>query len=395
MKVANPEKDMSRYDLRMLFSRTHNTQKSVLSVYLNVDQSQSRNLNRAFEVQFRKMATDLRKRLSDAGERERFTAAIHHIQDFMKAFSPTDKGIALFYDASDNFFWHQALGFDVTNQIRWGRELFLQPLAAAMDELESCGIVLVDRTKLRFFILSLGTTEEIARDNRDEKRVRHIKTSGFDNPDSSSHIQRKADNQIRSNLRQWVRDLDAFVKARRLRRLILAGTSEITTELRQMMPARLGSFVIGEIDLAIKATVQQVSSAAKAVESKYEQGTEVEKVQKVITSAAKDGKAVTGLARALKAVNSNRVWELIYAAGFQSPGSECPKCSALFPARPTRCSLCGTRPEAVDDVVERAVEHALRHQAKIEVVTAQGAAALKSAGGIGAFLKTRTGTLAS
>jgi peptide subunit release factor 1 (eRF1) len=50
---------------------------------------------------------------------------------------------------------------------------------------------------------------------------------------------------------------------------------------------------------------------------------------------------------------------------------------------------------AVKDVVERAVEHALRKKAKIEVVTADASAALKSAGSIGAFLKTRTGTMAT
>jgi peptide chain release factor subunit 1 len=386
---------MSRYDLSLLFSRTHSAQKSVVSVYLDVDQSKPRNLNRRFERQLKKMAADLKEKLSGVGERERFSAAMHHIQDFITAYSPTDKGIVLFCDAIDDFFWHQAVGFDVVDQIRWGRELFLQPLAAAMDELESCGIVLLDRTKLRLFVLSLGHIEEVAMEKRDGKRVRHIKTSGFNNADSSSHIQRKADNQIRANVREWVRELEQFVKARRLHRLILAGTAEIIAELRKMLPARLGSFVIGQLNLPIKATARQIASAAKTVEATYERGTELEKVQRIITSAATNGKAVKGLAAALKAVNSKRVWELIYSAGYQAPGYECWNCSALFPKRATRCSLCGARLVAVDDVVERAVEHALRNQAKIEVVNAEGATALKSAGGIGAFLKTRTGTLAS
>ena len=107
----------------------------------------------------------------------------------------------------------------------------------------------------------------------------------------------------------------------------------------------------------------------------------------------KKGKAVVGLGRTLKAVNSDRVWELIYSGGFLSPGYECPKCSALFSARPTRCSYCSSRLLPVGDVVERAVEHALRKHAKIEVVTGEASATLKTAGGIGAFLKTRTGTL--
>jgi peptide subunit release factor 1 (eRF1) len=57
-----------------------------------------------------------------------------------------------------------------------------------------------------------------------------------------------------------------------------------------------------------------------------------------------------------------------------------------------RFILAGT-PEVVENVVERAVEHALRNGAKIEVVTGNAAAGLRAGGGIGAFLKTRTGTL--
>jgi len=386
---------MNRLDLSLLFSRAHSGQRSVLSVYLNVDQSQARNLNRGFETQLRKMATGVRKQLADTADRERFSAAMHHIQDFIAAYTPADQSVVLFYDTIDEFFWHQELRLAVTDQIRWDRELFLQPLAAAMDQLESCGVVLIDRAKLRFFILSLGEIEEIAGEDNTAKRVRHIKTSGFDNPASSSHIQRKADNQIRANLRGWIKNLDELVKAKRLHRLILAGTPEMTAELRNLLPARLALCVIGEVEMSMSATPKQVLSAAAPLAAKYERETELEKVNKVITSAARKGKAVVGLGHTLKAINSDRVWELIYAGGYLSPGYECPQCSALFSVRATRCVYCGARTQAVKDVVERAVEHALRKQAKIEMVTADASTALKSAGGIGAFLKTRTGTLAS
>jgi peptide subunit release factor 1 (eRF1) len=156
---------------------------------------------------------------------------------------------------------------------------------------------------------------------------------------------------------------------------------------------RLALSVIGETDISMKVNTREVLSATAAMAKTYERETELEKVKRVITSAAKNGKAVVGLGRTLKAVNSGRVWELIYSGGFLSPGYECPGCSALFTARATRCPYCGSRPQTVRDVVERAVEHALRKQAKIEVVTADASAALAQAGGIGAFLKTRTGTI--
>lgn len=384
---------MNRYDLSLLFSRAHSAQRSVLSVYLNVDQSQAENLNRGFEKQLKKMASGVRRQLTDAGDRDWFSMAIHHIQDFIAAYHPVAKAVVLFYDVIDEFFWYQELGFAVTDQLRWDRELFLQPLANAMDQLESYGVVLADRSKLRFFVVSLGEIEEVIRDEGNGKRVRHIKTAGMDNADSSSRIQRKADNQIRENLRRLIKEADEVVKARRLNRLVLAGTPEITKELRNMLSARLALRVIGEIDISMSAPASRVLSATKKLAEKHERDTELEKVNKIITSAAKNGKAVVGLARTLKAINSGRVWELIYVGGFLAQGYECSKCSALFSARPTRCPYCASRIQAVEDVVERAVEHALRKQAKVEVVTADASAALKAAGGIGAFLKTRTGTV--
>jgi peptide subunit release factor 1 (eRF1) len=113
----------------------------------------------------------------------------------------------------------------------------------------------------------------------------------------------------------------------------------------------------------------------------------------VLTTSAKTDKAVVGLVPVLEAVNSGRVWELIYSAGLQSSGFECTECFALFQARPPACTYCGSRVASVPNVVEHAVEHAIRKHSRVEVVTGDASSMLGSAGGIGAFLKTRTKTV--
>jgi peptide subunit release factor 1 (eRF1) len=187
--------------------------------------------------------------------------------------------------------------------------------------------------------------------------------------------------------------MEKLAKARKLHRFVLAGKKEITAELRNLLPTRLAWTVIGEADIAATATKTNIFAVVQPIAEKYERETEVEKVEKIVTSAAKNGKAVVGLGRTLRAVNDDRVWELVYSGGFLLPGYECPKCSALFSARRTRCPYCDSRILAVSNVVERAVEHAVRRKAKVEVVTGEASAKLKEAGGIGAFLKTRTGTI--
>lgn len=278
----------------------------------------------------------------------------------------------------------------MTNQIRWDRELFLQPVANALDQLEDYGIVLVDRTKLRLFLVQQDKIEELANEEISGKRTRHVKSTGPDHAESSDHNQRRADNQIRANLREVVGKVDEFVKANRARRLILAGTPEILAELRRLLPSRLLLNVIADTPLAMETSPAKVLAAAQPLAEAYERSTEIEKVSGIVTGAAKKQKVVVGLGPTLQAINSGRVWELIYSAGSHAPGFECRECAALFSLEPASCTFCNASVQPVGNVIERAVEHALRHKAKVEMVTGEASAALDTAGGIGALLKTRT-----
>jgi peptide subunit release factor 1 (eRF1) len=100
---------------------------------------------------------------------------------------------------------------------------------------------------------------------------------------------------------------------------------------------------------------------------------------------------VIGLAHTLYALNQRRVWQLVYADAFHAPGYECTKCAALFSTDATSCSFCGSVVRPIEDVVECAVDHAVRRGARIEVIRGEEAeSSLMNAGGIGAFLRTRT-----
>jgi peptide chain release factor subunit 1 len=384
---------MAKNELQSLFSRPERLKPSALSVYLNVDQSQQANLNRGFETQFNDMTLAIQNTIRDPLEVDRFASAVRHIRDFVSIYQPRARGLAMFFDTSDRFFWYRELDFPVLNEARWDSALFSQPLANAVDQFERYGVVLVDREHLRLLAVFLGEIEECGTKEFGPGRTRHIKTSGTDNIGSADQLQRKADEQIRANLRHAVMFVDSFVQTRRVGRLLLAGTPEITAALRELLPKRLSPLVVGAVDLAINASVAEVLAATQPVATEYERNTELQIVNTLLTAAAKTEKAVVGLGGTLKAVNSNRVWELIYSGAFSSPGFECPKCSALFSVEEAQCPFCGGPVDVVSNVIERTVEHALRKGAKVEIVTGKAAASLDSAGGIGAFLKTRTASI--
>jgi hypothetical protein len=381
-------------DLRTLALRPEREENTVLTVYLDVDQSQQANLNRGFEKQLKDMLTSVRDNIRDDRERKAFAMASGRVEDFVARYHVGARGLAIVSDASDGYFWGEETDFPIRSQIRWGREVFVGPLAVAADEYERVDIVLLDRSNFRLFSMFLGEVEEHIQEGSSHRKVRHIKTVGMDHLGSASHVQRRAARQIRLNLRYVAKDMDLMVEQRGVRRIILAGSPEITTELRSVLPKRLQSQVIGTVDLAAMATIEEIRNAAAPLAEKFERDAEEKLVQDLVTSAAKSTRVVIGLEHTLHALNQRRIWQLVYAEGFHSTGYECPGCVALFSVETPSCSLCGSVVTPIEDVIERAVDHAVRKGARVEVIRSEEAeSSLMNAGGIGAFLRTRTKTV--
>jgi peptide chain release factor subunit 1 len=378
-------------DVQVLGSRPERQENAVLTIYLDVDQSQQPNLNRGFEKQLKDMLAGIRATIGNDAEMKSFDIASKRVEDFVAGYHPKARGLGIVADVSDVYFWAQQIAFPIRNQIRWGREVLLGPLAAALDEYERVGIVLLDRANVRLFTIFLGEVEEHIHEGFDHRKVRHIKTVGTDHLGSASRVQRKADEEVRLNLRHFAKDIDDMLEQYGMRRIILAGSLEVTNELRSILPKRLASKVIGTLDLAITSNLEEVQGAAAPLAEKFERVTEEKLVNDLITSAAKSPRVVIGIERTLYALNQRRIWQFVYAEGFHSKGYECPKCGALFSVETASCSFCGSAVNFVEDVVERAIDHAVRRGMKVEVVRGEeGESSLMNAGGIGAFLRTRT-----
>ena len=377
-------------DIRILAQRPERAENSVLTLYLDVDQSRQANLNRGFEKQLKDMLVSVRDTIKTENEMTAFETVSRHVHDFASQYHPGARGLAVVSDEADRFFWSEEVDFPIQNQIRWGREVFVQPLAIAIDEYERVGIVLLNRANLRLFTMFLGEVEEHIREEFDHRKVRHTKTVGTDHLGSASQAQRKADEQIRLNLRRIVKDIDWMLAQHGVRRIILAGSPELTAELRKILPKRLASLLIDTVNIATSATSAEIRTATAPIAEKFERETEGLLVTDLLTSAAKSDRVVIGLGHTLQALNQGRVWQLVYADGFHSIGYECRRCATLFSLETPSCPFCSSTSDRIEDVVERAVDHAIRKGAKIEVIrNVEAESSLVNAGGIGAYLRTR------
>jgi peptide subunit release factor 1 (eRF1) len=382
---------MNTSDLHKLRSRSLKPDCRVLTVYLNVDQSQPDNMNRRFQERLKQMTLAVRGAVPNAAELGKLTKAVHRVSDFVSAYNGSARTLIVISDECDGFLWHTELATAMNEDIRWNRQAFLEPLARALDTFEKCAIVLLDKNNMRLFTAFLGGIDEVAYQHFGPAEVRHIKTAGADHLCSSSRLQRHADEQIRANLRQMIGRIESVVNSEKINRLILAGTPDITAALRDLFPKRLTLRVIGTIDIGMNATASDVLAATQPIADRYEQAVDLEAANSVVTAARKGERAVAGLGHTLKAMNSDRVWELVYSAGFSTPGYECAQCAALFSILSATCHYCGGKLIPVANIVECAVNRAFANGAKIEAVNGEAAEVLSPAGGIAAFLKTRTG----
>jgi peptide subunit release factor 1 (eRF1) len=267
----------------------------------------------------------------------------------------------------------------------------IEPLVAAARENECVGIAVLDRARLRLLTKFLGQLREHIAEEFDHRAVRHTKTVGMNSLGAASHTHERADEQIRLNLQQVIHEIDLLVARQSVRHLVLAGSTDIVAKLKTSLPKRLASLVIGTADIATNATGDQIMSVVNSLTRNFVGERENATVRELVTLAEKGAPVVIGFARTLDAANQGRIWKLVCADHRDIPGYECTICTALFSSNCGSCSFCGSPLRPVRDVVERAIARVSRNGTKVDILRGEAAASLRNAGGIGAFLRTRTG----
>jgi len=376
---------ISTEDVRELIEHRAQTGSGVLSVYLNVDQSQAVNLNRGFEAALKNKLRGLEETLQNEDQKKSLSLACDQVLRAVARYSPHGKSLVIFCDPK-GIFRQQELKIGVENSVRWSAKPYIRPLLEAFDEFRRYGIVLTDKAHSRLFTVFLDQVEEHI-DALAVQDVKHIKSTGSDHSRSQMQVQRKADGHVRHHFKNVAELLGRVADENQFERLILAGPVAATNELQGLLPTTLRRLLIGTIPLSIDANTAQILEATRKLQSGAERADEEHMVGDLITAAAKNNQAVTGLDPTLKTVHEGRVRRIVYASGFAPQGGECTNCGYLFAGRVRTCAYCEAEVQSVKDVVARAVSRVLNSGGQAEQVREKAAQQLHDAGGIGAFLR--------
>jgi peptide subunit release factor 1 (eRF1) len=252
-------------------------------------------------------------------------------------------------------------------------------LEAILEESTALGVLLADKQRARMFVFELGELvdhsellEELPRDydtrgDRDQGNVAHHVDAL-----KHQHLRHAADVAL------------AVFQKSAFQHLVIAGPDETTSELESLLHPYLRDRLFGRVHVAVSAGLDEIRNAAVEVEHKVERRKEAELVARLREAVATGRRGVGGLAPVLAALGEHRAEQILVSQGYREAGWRCVPCGALALVG-RECGRCGSEMEALDDVVEEAIDEALSQSCRVEICV--GNADLDVLGRIGALLR--------
>lgn len=359
-------------DVRELIKYT--AANPVFSLYLNTEPTEG-NAD-AYRLRLR----NLLKSVNSPAD----VSAVEHY--FSSDYDWTGKSVAVFSNASANFFKAYPLALPVRSQVQMGDRFSVKPLVDLLDNFGGYGVLLVDKQGARAFFFHLGELRE--QEGVLGEAIRHTKMGGASalgrrgGTNGQTHFEEE---QIDRNMKDSADFATRFFEENHVRRVVLGGTEANIAKFRALLPKAWQSLVMGTFAMSMNASHAQVLERTLQIGAEAERAREAHQVGALITRAAKQNLAVIGLGDTLDAIHSGRVQELLLLEGYHVPGWHCSSCGQLSARTAASCTGCGRPIDLVEDVVDLAVSDVMRRGGMVDVVYANSD--FEKAGSIGALLR--------
>jgi peptide chain release factor subunit 1 len=358
----------------------------VTSLYLDVDgrrYPRRADVERHGELLLRKAATEAERQGRDAHR------AVSRDVERMKAYLADRfdrkgaRGLALFSCDPAGLWQDVPVTQPLRDRATVAPRPYLLPLEAMVERAETFCLALVDREKARLLVGSLGEVEEVT-SVLDDVPGQHDQ-GGW----AQARLQRHIEDHVQRHLKHVAAALLDLLRRRPFDRLVLSGPDEVVAELERNLHDYVARRVSDRASLPVTAAPGAVLDLMLALEERVERERERVTVERLeAETAGRTGRGVAGLDRTLEALAQGRIEILVVSAALEAQGVRCGSCGTLASAG-ARCSVCGSATEPAPDLVEEAVESALRMGCRVETVpeTTPGAETLQRLGGMGALLR--------
>lgn len=313
------------------------------------------------------------------------TADVHRVLDHLRlpASLPASQGVAVFACAGLDLFETCPLPVVYRSRLSVDRTPLVKELASVEDEFGRLLAVLMDRTGARFFEVTAFGVEELAGLRADSTRGGRFR-GDQDGPGWGEHSYH---NRIREEKQRHAeaiaRQLFALDRKRPVHGILLGGVGGEARLVAPHLHPYLAGRVIGTLKLSPKeASPAEVHAAVLEGRALWERAQErvlAERVQEALGT----GWGVNGIGPTLRALARGQVRSLLVHADAMQPGF---RGTATGRLALTERELKDEGPvEPVVDVVDEALEEALRQHVDVNVVYDADASA--SLAGLAALLR--------
>ena len=349
----------------------------VTSCYLDVD---GRRHLRQQDLEH-EVGTVLKHARQKANGHDSVRRDLSRIEEFVKAGIDRSRtrGLAIFACSAHDLWEVIPLPVRVQNQVVINHMPAVSQLEAVIEDSAALGVLLADKQRARMFVFELGDLvehselfEELPRDydSRGEKErgdVAHHKDAL-----KHQHLRHAADVAL------------AVFQKSGFDHFVIGAPDAITGELQSLLHPYLRDRLFGRVHLAVAAGLEDIRAAAVDVEQQVQRRKEDALVQRLREAVATNRRGVAGLGPVLDALGDRRAERLLVSQDYRAPGWRCVPCGAIGLVGRI-CNRCGGEMEAIDDVVEEAIDEALAHSCRVEICV--GNADLDVLGRIGALLR--------
>lgn len=344
---------------------TESREGPVLSLYLQL--SPERRSRAVWQSVFSSLANETAKGIRDRRKRRTVEEEFDRIANALnEALPELGRGVAFFTCRATRLWQQIAVSVPLPDGVHCGPRPYLRPLVRTRDEHDRFVLALLSQERSRFFISQIGQVEEVFQLNgeRPPRRLAERVARAHGGVAVAEPVKREG--RVLAEVARLV--MTQFEG----RHLLTSAPPEVRTAFVRNLPKELQLRVGADFAVDLHAGAAEVAAAAEPAQRAIEAREEVATLDRMF-EAGPHG-ATWGARPTLDALWERRVMTLAVDDGFCKPGSRCRRCNGLWEDVPSECPTCGsTAIEAVQDVIELALEQALEQRAALELVRSDAA----------------------
>ena len=298
--------------------------------------------------------------------REAVRADLARLDDFLQKPGnlPATRGLAVFLCGPLELFEVVPLPKVYRSRVVVDRHPLIRELAAVEDEFGRLLTVVADRSTARLFEVTAFDVNELSTFKGGNARTKRFSSR------SGLLGEHNYNNRIRQekarHLETVAHALFQMKQQQPVRGIVLAGPGKEAGAVEPFLHAYVAARVIGTAKLNPKtATAADVQEATLAVREAYERESERHRVEEMVDGVG-NGWAVNGLPGTLRRLARGQVRTLLVNAESYMPGFKC-NASGRLAADARSCRMEGDA-QPVVDLVDEAIEEALRQHVQVDVV---------------------------